>query len=90
MSLKERVLAEIERMINEDYDGDSEKYDEAAEDSLARLYFWVKELPDEISVEGTVSVSYSGRKELFFNKQQDILASFKDGQKVVISITPTE
>ena len=37
-----------------------------------------------------VSQSYSGRKELFFDKKQDILAKFKDGQKVTITIIPTE
>ena len=37
-----------------------------------------------------VSQSYSGRKELFFDKKQDVLAKFKDGQKVTITIIPTE
>lgn len=90
MSLKERILAELERRIREDYDTEKKELDEAARCALASVCGWIRELPDGESVEGAVSVSYSGRKELFFNKQKDILAPFKDGQKVVISITPTE
>ena len=50
----------------------------------------LKGIPDASFVEGTVSESYSGRRELFFSKQKDLLAKFKDGQRVTIVIVPME
>lgn len=43
-----------------------------------------------VSFEAQVIKSYYGRKVLFFNKQTPFLESFKDGQKVTITITPNE
>lgn len=47
-------------------------------------------LAEGAAVEGQVVQSYSGRKELFFSKQMDLLAKFKDGQRVTIIIIPND
>lgn len=84
---------------SEECDDRQEKLDKreiALDERANKLALWEDELKtwsrasEGHKFNAYVSKSYSGRKELMFSKKRDILARFKDGQKVTITIIPTE
>ena len=89
--IKETIKDELRRRIFEDYNSGDKERDEAVQGALSSMYYWIDALQENgTSVEAQVIQSYSGRRELFFSNAVDLLAKFKDGQKVKITITPTD
>lgn len=85
MSIIEQILAEINRRVLNDYNSEDNELDEAAQGALSSMYYWITEQAKKVvSAEGEIVQSYSGRKEILFPKQNDILSHFDGGEKVTV------